>query len=1290
MSLTTPAHSVSTGTTRTARGGGVHRSTDYPLSRSFPRRLPEYLATVGLFIAVFCQQPGRIVRDTKLDLGVDPGSFMATVTHLWNPLIGFGSVPDQAYGYLFPMGSYYWLGSASHLPEWIVQRLWMGLLLSAALWGTILLAESLCIGGRWSRSAGGVAYALSPLILAQAHDTSFVIPVVLLPWVMVPLIRASDGVLSPGGAAARSGVAVLLMGGVNASASFAVLLLPLIWFVTRRPIREHARLFVLWVAAIALATAWFVIPLLFQQKYGFNFLPYTETASTTASISFVPEVLRGAGDWTSLVGPPIWTTAGYMIETSPVVIVASSVVAGLGLYGLARRNMPNRLFLVLAVIVGVVLVGAGYWGHFGGPFAPTVHTLLDGPLALFRNVVKLQPIITLPLTLGLIHALEQGASTLRKLHWPGIDPLEVGLVVATVFVLALSAAPILTGKLYPNGSYTNIPSYWNQATNWVNARGALSNTLAVPGSMFARFSWGSPLDQPIEPLATVPWANRNITQLSSIGSTQFLDALDQVLAGNQPVPGLDQYLARAGVRYLLVENDLNAAQSQTPPPVEVRTVLANESGISRVAAFGPVVRSPDTGPDAERVYDPHGTTHGIRSLEVYRVAATSSGNAMVTTYPASTGIQLSGGPQGLLPLAGTTQLDHQAVALAGDPLGPKFQYTTPVVTDTQQLRDAEFSFSNLYNGNSYLLSPGQPAPLTGGAPQQWIVVPGTEHETVSQLTGAASVSASSSGSLFVSTPGNQPLAAFVDNAAGATWESTPTDARPWIEIRFDHPIPLREITVTPSSLDSSRITSVQVSTDQGQRTSSLEPRSTPQAVPTPVGRTRVLRITIVGTQGPRGPLTVGPGFSHISIPGVTVTQSWRVPDDVHSASGVTPTYLFSSPLPNQFGLFAPLDEEPQMSRTFTVPGRSTFSMTGQVTPRTSAALKAVEFPTGAQPVTPLVDLKAPFAVACGSGPTLTIDGSAYETSVSGTVGDFYALRTMSMAICTPGGTVSLSPGTHTVIADDAGSGFKVTGLSLIGTAVEPSTAPRAITVDHWGAESRTITASAGPAALLNVHQNYNPGWVATVNGHQLKPVRLDGWQQGWVLPASAGPQVVTLQFPPDGSFRLTLLVGGGLAAVLIIWALLPARRRRGRNRTVRGAPVATSPIVPKAVSTDPSVGVGIGPADGEVDSARSWSAARTWAAWVVLSACLFVVAGPVALVVPILVGLRWVFPRRSHSLAWVALGSEVLAGIAIAIHPAFRVGTWVGSGSYTAQALGGLAVAALALSLLPEPRRRKA
>ncbi len=162
----------------------------------------------------------------------------------------------------------------------------------------------------------------------------------------------------------------------------------------------------------------------------------------------------------------------------------------------------------------------------------------------------------------------------------------------------------------------------------------------------------------------------------------------------------------------------------------------------------------------------------------------------------------------------------------------------------------------------------------------------------------------------------------------------------------------------------------------------------------------------------------------------------------------------------------------------------------------------------------------------------------------------------------------------------------MTGLSLIGTPVQPSTAPRSITVEHWGAESRTLTASGGQAALLNVHQNYNRGWVATVNGHQLKSVRLDGWQQGWVLPASVGRQVVTLQFPADGSFRLILLVGGGLAAVLVVWALLPARRRR-RNRACSWRPWSRGPRFPLRISrAERIVKSDVEPTDGDVDPPR--------------------------------------------------------------------------------------------------------
>ena len=46
-----------------------------------------------------------------------------------------GQVQDQAYGYLFPMGPFFGLGHWMGLPEGVVQRLWVSVLLCLALVG---------------------------------------------------------------------------------------------------------------------------------------------------------------------------------------------------------------------------------------------------------------------------------------------------------------------------------------------------------------------------------------------------------------------------------------------------------------------------------------------------------------------------------------------------------------------------------------------------------------------------------------------------------------------------------------------------------------------------------------------------------------------------------------------------------------------------------------------------------------------------------------------------------------------------------------------------------------------------------------------------------------------------------------------------------------------------------------------------------------------------------------------------------------------------------------------------
>ena len=77
----------------------------------------------------------------------------------------------------------------------------------------------------------------------------------------------------------------------------------------------------------------------------------------------------------------------------------------LGALGLMLRGNPHRQFLVLALLLGLVSVGAGHDGGVAGWFSGPCSDLLDGSLAPLRNVHKFDPWVRLPLVLGLVHLL---------------------------------------------------------------------------------------------------------------------------------------------------------------------------------------------------------------------------------------------------------------------------------------------------------------------------------------------------------------------------------------------------------------------------------------------------------------------------------------------------------------------------------------------------------------------------------------------------------------------------------------------------------------------------------------------------------------------------------------------------------------------------------------------------------------------------------------------------------------------------------------------------------------------
>jgi hypothetical protein len=168
------------------------------------------------------------------------------------------------------------------------------------------------------------------------------------------------------------------------------------------------------------------------------------------------------------------------------------------------------------------------------------------------------------------------------------------------------------------------------------------------------------------------------------------------------------------------------------------------------------------------------------------------------------------------------------------------------------------------------------------------------------------------------------------------------------------------------------------------------------------------------------------------------------------------------------------------------------------------------------------------------------------------------------------------------------------------------------------------------------------------------PIRLDGWQQGWIVPAGAGGTGV-LENRPGQTYQAGLVVGFALVAVLLAVALVPGRRRR-RHRAARldgGARLVTG--------------------------TRWWERLPAW--WVAMVAgtvAVGLVAGPVALVVPALavVARRW-----PGLLPWAAAAAMAAAGVAMLATPDRTPREGVGASGGFAQAAGATALAAVLVAL---------
>ncbi|NUK21874.1 alpha-(1-_3)-arabinofuranosyltransferase domain-containing protein [Streptomyces lunaelactis] len=893
------------------------------------------------FLAV---SPGKMTFETKLGVALDPGRFLGDLGSLWNGNVGLGGIANQYIGYAFPALPYYAFMDLLQVPVWLAERLWLSIIVTAAFWGALRLAERLCVGTPATRLLGAVVYALWPTFTIVIGSTSAAaLPGALLPWVLLPLTSAA---LSPRMAAARSAMLIPFMGGVNAASTLASLLPVGLYLLSRPAGRRRRALLGWWIPGVVLATVWWVVPLLLLAGHGENFMPYVEQAETTTATMSATELLRGAGNWVAYLNfGEAWLPAGWTVAASVITVLGSAFAAALGLAGLARRDLPERRWLLLTVLAVVLITLAGYGGAFGGPFHGVVQEWLNGSLKPFRNIYKFQPGLALALALGLAHLTAVFSVSRSPRALPG---RRWAPAVAAVLVLPGLALPYLNGSILQPGAFTKLPTHWEKAADWLKDNAPNSRAMVVPATAHGIYTWGSPIDQPFDVLAETPWAQRDFIPFGTPGSRRATDAVEQALLSGTEVPGLQAYLARAGMHEVVVRNDLDPDQIGYVPPQTVKRTLES-SGYSKVAGFGPLVTGGRIAADTP--LQVQGLYPRLQSVEIYQPQDRDRRPERVGVSAAADTAVVSGGPEALLQLSADPSMADRPAVLAGDSL-PK-GVTAPVKAVADGLRRADTRFGLVNNNTSYTYTPDErnhsgSLQNPGEKPKQILPSEGTDHQTTADLRGATSVTASSSGNWLFHLPQYDPVNAFDGNPDTAWAEGSPgKPAGQWLKVDFSGPTDIpASIQLTPLPGDSMRAapTRVRIETDRGSAESPLQTTGRPQTVKAPVGEASWMKITVLAAQQARPGLS-GAGFSEVSIPDVQVTRMLALPADAKRTDAAATVYSLHRG--TDAGGLSPVSAEVGLHRQFSTQEAGEYKV----------SVRAVAVPGG--PLDELLDLSAP-------------------------------------------------------------------------------------------------------------------------------------------------------------------------------------------------------------------------------------------------------------------------------------------------------------------------------------------
>lgn len=200
------------------------------------------------------------------------------------------------------------------------------------------------------------------------------------------------------------------------------------------------------------------------------------------------------------------------------------------------------------------------------------------------------------------------------------------------------------------------------------------------------------------------------------------------------------------------------------------------------------------------------------------------------------------------------------------------------------------------------------------------------------------------------------------------------------------------------------------------------------------------------------------------------------------------------------------------------------------------------------------DPDLPTGTVCGLGPQVVAAGRTLQTSVEGTLGDVLGGAPMRLRTCKRSADDDEVPVTtldegRALISTVPTAEFEV--VAVAGRPVStPSLGTRPVEVTTETDTHVVASVAAGAEAVVSVPWNFNTGWEADLDGAQVEPIRVDGWQQAWIVPKGEGG-TLTMQFAPQGTYTAVLMAGLATSGLLLVAGLLLLLLPRFGPRTWR-------------------------------------------------------------------------------------------------------------------------------------------